>query len=678
MAKFLRANQMSEADLQTFVRETSRIAKFGMYLDPMKTLNSGKKVYARAYQEVAGGKLKYQKKFQNLIKMARRKLGTDSTFGPMLENIALKTEQIMMGLSEERGTRRAYKMLRQKAKKNLEQGESKQAEPVENPEEYDAKAVKEDAMAQAKKFKSMKQPEAKDERDSRIDIESQNRRLQSPKKKRKPKGKFFLPASDKTLGDIVAREFRANTVEEIYVQLALKYGTTVEQVMKDPRFSPDLVRQFVEKEQKKISDHTYPIAAPGVERDMGIQLDIQEQEEKDQADHEAYLARMRPRARDPGAGGGESKQESSNPGETKGADGPPNNPDNLRGQDRKMRGRHENNHVPVGAGNAGGGETKQGPDDDDFDQPPPNPPPPNMYPNVPPNRPIPRRPGQPPVPPAGGGGGGGGGPPGGGGGGGGAPPAGGGGPAGPGGGGDDEPDDPTDTSVEINRGLPGQPGPSMMPFGSMTSSTAQRVSMERNRMRYSAKKLLMEIRAFVVIYRDDIKTAHFKRLVKTSRTLSVKTPLIRLRKIHRELEEEVIDYYRNQSGLRMGIILDPGAAGLDVTQLQNIMAPHMSFGGAGEVVRELATAADVGKFPETSQKAESVHYHLGGMAHATNAVLPEGKNLDNTFNPAERNRLQNRRTAPIRISAEPKRRYLFQDKRQPFVPRNIKIKSIKC
>ncbi len=386
------------------------------------------------------------------------------------------------------------------------------------------------------------------------------------------------------------------------------------------------------------------MTAPGVDPDMNIQLDIQEAK---------------------GQGGGESKQENSTPGMSKQPDGPSNQPANLQGQARKKRGRHENNTVPQGAGNAGGGESKQGGGNDNPNPPPPNPPPPN-----------PQQ--QPPVPPAGGGGGGGGGPPGGGGGGGGAPPAGGGNPAGPGGGGDDEPDDPTDTSAEINRGLPGQPGTPMMPFGSMTSSTAQRVSMERNRMRYSAKKLLMEIRAFVVIYRDDIKTAHFKRLVKTSRTLSVKTPLIRFRKIHRELEEEVIDFYRNQSGLRMGIILDPGAAGLDVTQLQNIMAPHMSFGGAGEVVRELATAADVGKFPETSQKAESVHYHLGGLAHATKAVLPEGKNLDDTFNPAERNRLQNRRTAPIRISAEPKRRYLFQDKRQPFVPKNIKIKSIKC
>jgi len=212
----------------------------------------------------------------------------------------------------------------------------------------------------------------------------------------------------------------------------------------------------------------------------------------------------------------------------------------------------------------------------------------------------------------------------------------------------------------------------------MSSSTAQRVSMERNRMRYSAKKLLLEIRAFIQIYRDDIRTAHFKRLIKMSRILSVKSPLVRLRKVHRELEEEVIDYYRNQSGLRMGIILDPGAAGLDVSQLQNILNPHMSFGSQGEVVRELATAADVNKFPETSQKMESVHYHLGGLAHATKSTLPEGRNLDSTYNPRERQRLQNVRTRPIPTITGPKRRYLFQDKRLPFVPQNLKIKSVKC
>ena len=111
-------------------------------------------------------------------------------------------------------------------------------------------------------------------------------------------------------------------------------------------------------------------------------------------------------------------------------------------------------------------------------------------------------------------------------------------------------------------------------------------------MKYSGEKLFYEITAFVKIYRDEIKTNQFKELARKSKTVSAKSELKKLRELHRELEEEIMDYYNKQKGMRIGVILDPAAVGLDVGQLQSILNPEMAFNAGGQTVTELAQAQD--------------------------------------------------------------------------------------
>ncbi len=228
--------------------------------------------------------------------------------------------------------------------------------------------------------------------------------------------------------------------------------------------------------------------------------------------------------------------------------------------------------------------------------------------------------------------------------------------------------------VEVNRGVPGEGSGGQMGF---TSSAATRVAGERNRMKYSRERLLNEIRAFIRIYRDQIKTRSFVHLSKVASKLTKNSPAVRLRQVHRDLEEEIIDYYRSASGMRLGVILDPGALGLDVNQLQGALAPNLAFQGQGEVVRNLARAADAGRPNDPVQRAVDTHYHLGGLAHATKAVLPEGRNLQSNDRPAERIQLLRGRTRKMRVPQEATRRFLWRDTRRPVIPENIKIKSVR-
>jgi len=129
--------------------------------------------------------------------------------------------------------------------------------------------------------------------------------------------------------------------------------------------------------------------------------------------------------------------------------------------------------------------------------------------------------------------------------------------------------------------------------------------------------------------------------------------------------------------MRLGVILDPAAIGLNVHQLQGALAPNLAFQGQNEVVRNLANAADAGRPNNPVQKAVDTHYHLGGLAHATKAVLPEGRNLQSNDRPAERIQLLRGRTRKMRIPQEATRRFLWRDTRRPVIPKNIKIKSVK-
>jgi len=218
----------------------------------------------------------------------------------------------------------------------------------------------------------------------------------------------------------------------------------------------------------------------------------------------------------------------------------------------------------------------------------------------------------------------------------------------------DKPDIEVEVDKSPNEGIGGGMGQSFI------SPASEKVSMERNRMKYTPKRLYEECKSFVKIYSDDIKTPSFKKLVEQFSKMSEKSPAISLRKIHRELEEEVIEYYQGRKGLRLGVIIDPSVLGINVAQLQGLMNPQMPMAMGGQV-REVGTQ-------QAKVKTKDIHYHLGGVKHATNAVLPEGQNIEN--HEQEKKHIRGRVQIPIR----PPNRWLLKRNGRSKIPKNLKIR----
>ena len=179
-------------------------------------------------------------------------------------------------------------------------------------------------------------------------------------------------------------------------------------------------------------------------------------------------------------------------------------------------------------------------------------------------------------------------------------------------------------------------------------------------MKYSQKRLYEECRSFVKIYSDDIKTPSWKKLMERFKKMTEKSPVQELRKIHRELEEEVIEYYQGRKGLRLGVIIDPSVLGIDVGQLQGMMNPQMPMAFGGNVTQ-------VGT-QQKRQKTKDIHYHLGGVKHATNDILPEGENL--LAHQIDKRYIKGR----IQIPIHPPNRYLLKRSGRSQKPVNLKIK----
>ena len=191
------------------------------------------------------------------------------------------------------------------------------------------------------------------------------------------------------------------------------------------------------------------------------------------------------------------------------------------------------------------------------------------------------------------------------------------------------------------------------------SPASQSVSMERNRMKYSASKLYEEIRAFISIYKDDIKTEGFKKLTEEFKKLTAKSPIEKLRKTHREVEEEVIEYYRGKQGIRLGVIIDPSVLGININQMAGMMSLPVATGGA---VREVGT--------QKQRVQADVHYHNGGYLQATKSVLPEGQNLQKN----EPRSKEHIKTNKIQIPIRPPNRWLLQRSGVSRIPKNLKIR----
>mgnify|MGYP003635506337 FL=1 len=219
--------------------------------------------------------------------------------------------------------------------------------------------------------------------------------------------------------------------------------------------------------------------------------------------------------------------------------------------------------------------------------------------------------------------------------------------------------DKPDLEVEIdkspNEGIGGgQMGQSFI------SPASEKVSMERNRMKYSPKRLYEECRSFVKIYSDDIKTPSWKKLMEQFSKMSEKTPAVALRKIHRELEEEVIEYYQGRKGLRLGLIIDPSVLGINVAQLQGMMNPQMPM-AMGNQVREVGTQ-------QRKVKTKDIHYHLGGIQHATDAILPEGNNIEKHVKDT------NHVTGRVKVPIQGRQNWLLKKSGRSRIPKNLKIR----
>jgi len=234
--------------------------------------------------------------------------------------------------------------------------------------------------------------------------------------------------------------------------------------------------------------------------------------------------------------------------------------------------------------------------------------------------------------------------------------------------------DPTTPQERVVEEIRPQPNvPQAIP--SFVSPSAQKVSMERNRMKYSPEKLRDEIKAFITIYRDDIKTERFKKLAKTKLE---GLPLDKLRELHRNIEEEVIEYYGSQTGLRLGVIIDPAVLGLSVQRLQGALAPQVALPSA-PIVRDVGrtgTQRDITGGQQITKSADT-HYAVGGILQATGQVLPEGKKLQVQHDPNQVRRTKNMKFSKTRlqIPIKPPKRHLFQPKRTAKKPSNIIIKS---
>ena len=230
-----------------------------------------------------------------------------------------------------------------------------------------------------------------------------------------------------------------------------------------------------------------------------------------------------------------------------------------------------------------------------------------------------------------------------------------------------DPTTPQDRVVEEIKPVP-------MGASSLVAPSSQKVSMERNRMKYSPEKLRAEIRAFITIYRDDIKTERFKQLAKTKLD---GLNLDKLRQLHRNIEEEVIEYYGKQTGLRLGVIIDPSVLGLSVQRLQGVLAPQMSLPTAPIVrdVGSIGTQRDITGGRQLTKSADT-HYHVGGIQQATKQVMPEGQNLQQTSQ-GEPQATPDRKAdkTRIKIPIKPPMRHLFQPTRRARVPANIVIRG---
>lgn len=167
---------------------------------------------------------------------------------------------------------------------------------------------------------------------------------------------------------------------------------------------------------------------------------------------------------------------------------------------------------------------------------------------------------------------------------------------------------------------------------SMENTIAKEEAKQRGQM--GKARLREEIKAFRLLYSNNIKTAKWKSLAKKN-----PSSLVELRRLHKEYEDEIINYFQKGSlgNLKLGVLISPEALNLNVPALQNMLGSGGSSGAMPPMLRGLQQPpininAAQGK-PQTvaataDAAAVDIHYNEGGVKHILKQPLPQIDNVN--------------------------------------------------
>lgn len=199
--------------------------------------------------------------------------------------------------------------------------------------------------------------------------------------------------------------------------------------------------------------------------------------------------------------------------------------------------------------------------------------------------------------------------------------------------------------VELSRGPAGptMPMPSlarntMIPGNAIKSNDIMR---EQNKQRSNMKgrRLVEEIKAFRLLYSNNIKTKKF-------RSLASRKPksLVELRRLHKDYEEEILNYFQhgNLGNLKLGVLIAPEALNLNVPALQNMLGAG-NFNSSLPPMMQGISDAPLNQPPVNQDEVEGkpqvagatqdviardVHYQEGGVKHIRKQPLPQVQNIN--------------------------------------------------
>lgn len=145
---------------------------------------------------------------------------------------------------------------------------------------------------------------------------------------------------------------------------------------------------------------------------------------------------------------------------------------------------------------------------------------------------------------------------------------------------------------------------------------------DKQRKKFSVERLREEIKAFRLLYNNNIKTAHWRALGKKN-----PTDVAALRQLHKEYEAEILEYFQKDSlgKLRIGVLISPEALGMNVPALQQMLG----MGHAPVLPNMISNMAPTNDAVAGNVVSEEVRYNEGGLSHALSEPLPEIENMEN-------------------------------------------------